>query len=44
MTSIKTGISILQQRLFLYDYFPEYVMNPQEANFEFQRGKVNLYR
>ena len=22
------NVSILQQRLFLYDYFPEYVMNP----------------
>ena len=36
------NVSILQQRLFLYDYFPEYVMNPQEANFEFQRGKGEL--
>ena len=36
------NVSILQQRLFLYDYFPEYVINPQEANFEFQRGKGEL--
>ena len=36
------NVSTLQQRLFLHDYFPEYVMNPQEANFEFQRGKAEL--
>ena len=35
-------VSTLQERLFLHDYFPEYVLNPQEANFEFQRGKGEL--
>ena len=29
------NVSILQQRLFSAEYFPEYVLNPQEANFEF---------
>lgn len=33
------NVSTLQQRLFSKEYFPEYVMNPQEANFEFQRNK-----
>jgi len=33
------NVSTLQQRLFSKAYFPEYVMNPQEANFEFQRNK-----
>lgn len=28
--------------MFLHDYFPEYVLNPQDANFEFQRGKGEL--
>ena len=32
------NVSTLQQRLFSKEYFPEYVMNPQEANFEFQRN------
>ena len=36
------NVSTLQQRLFSKEYFPEYVMNPQEANFEFQRNKVEL--
>ena len=36
------NVSTLQQRLFSKDYFPEYVMNPQEANFEFQRNKGEL--
>ena len=36
------NVSTLQQRLFSKAYFPEYVMNPQEANFEFQRGKAEL--
>ena len=36
------NVSILQQRLFSKAYFPEYVMNPQEANFEFQRNKGEL--
>lgn len=36
------NVSALQQRLFSKAYFPEYVMNPQEANFEFQRNKGEL--
>lgn len=36
------NVSTLQQRLFSKAYFPEYVMNPQEANFEFQRNKGKL--
>ena len=36
------NVSTLQQRLFAKEYFPEYVMNPQEANFEFQRNKGEL--
>ena len=36
------NVSTLQQRLFYKEYFPEYVMNPQEANFEFQRNKGEL--
>ena len=36
------NVSTLQQRLFYKGYFPEYVMNPQEANFEFQRNKGEL--
>ena len=36
------NVSLLQQRLFLGEYFPDYVMNPQEANFEFQRNKGEL--
>ena len=36
------NVSTLQQRLFCKEYFPEYVMNPQEANFEFQRNKGEL--
>ena len=36
------NVSTLQQRLFSTEYFPEYVMNPQEANFEFQRNKGEL--
>ena len=36
------NVSTLQQRLFSKAYFPEYVMNPQEANFEFQRNKGEL--
>ena len=35
-------VSTLQKRLFLADYFPEYVMNPQEANFDFVRGEGEL--
>ena len=36
------NVSTLQQRLFSKEYFPEYVMNPQEANFGFQRNKGEL--
>ena len=36
------NVSTLQQRLFSKEYFPEYVMNPQEANFDFQRNKGEL--
>ena len=36
------NVSTLQQCLFAKEYFPEYVMNPQEANFEFQRNKGEL--
>ena len=36
------NVSTIQQRLFSKEYFPEYVMNPQEANFEFQRNKGEL--
>ena len=36
------NLSTLQQRLFSKEYFPKYVMNPQEANFEFQRNKGEL--
>ena len=36
------NVSELQKRLFLKDYFPEYVMTPQEANFDFVRGQGEL--
>lgn len=36
------NVSTLQKRLFLHDYLPEYVMTPQEANFEFVRGQGEL--
>ena len=36
------NVSTLQQCLFSKEYFPEYVMNPQEANFEFQRNEGEL--
>ncbi len=36
------GVSTLQKQLFLKDYFPEYVMNPQEAQFEYMRGHGEL--
>ena len=32
----------LQKHLFLADYFPEYVMNPQIAQYEFMRGHGEL--
>ena len=35
-------VSELQKRLFLQDYLPTYVKTPQEANFDFVRGKGEL--
>lgn len=35
-------VSTLQKELFLKDYFPKYVMNPQEAQYEFMRGHGEL--
>ncbi len=35
-------VSTLQKQLFLKDYFPKYVMNPQEAQFEYMRGHGEL--
>lgn len=35
-------VSELQKRLFLEDYLPTYVKTPQEANFDFVRGKGEL--
>ena len=35
-------VSTLQKELFLKDYFPEYVMNPQEAQYEFMRAHGEL--
>ena len=36
------NVSELQQKLFLQDYFPDYVKSPQEANFDFVRGRGEL--
>ena len=36
------SINTLQKKLFLKENFPEYVMNPQLANYEFIRGKGEL--
>ena len=36
------NISTIQKKLFLKEYFPEYVLNPQIANHEFIRGKGEL--
>ena len=36
------NIALLQKNLFLKENFPEYVMNPQLANYEFIRGKGEL--
>lgn len=36
------NVSELQKHLFLKEYFPEYVMTPQEANFDFVRGYGEL--
>ena len=35
-------VSELQKRLFLKEYFPETVMNPQEAQYAFMRGQGEL--
>ena len=35
-------VFILQKNLFLHDYLPEYVINPQEAQYEFMRGHGEL--
>ena len=35
-------VSELQKRLFLQEYLPTYVKTPQEANFDFVRGKGEL--
>jgi len=35
-------VSQLQKNLFLKDFFPEYVMSPQEANYAFVRGEGEL--
>ena len=35
-------VSTLQKQLFLKDYFPEYVMNPQQAQYEFMRAHGEL--
>lgn len=36
------NVSLLQKHLFLHDFLPEFVMNPQEANFAFVRGQGEL--
>lgn len=36
------NVSVLQRKLFLQDYFPDYVKSPQEANFDFVRGHGEL--
>ena len=36
------GVKDLQKKLFRHDYMPEYVMTPQEANFNFVRGEGEL--
>ena len=36
------NISSIQKKMFLKEYFPEYVLNPQIANYEFVRGKGEL--
>ena len=35
-------VSVLQKRLFLKDYFPEYTMDPQDAQYKFMRGEGEL--
>jgi ornithine decarboxylase len=36
------NIAELQKKMFLKENFPEYAMNPQEANYEFIRGRGEL--
>ena len=36
------NVSDLQRKLFLQEYFPDYVKSPQEANFDFVRGYGEL--
>jgi len=36
------GVKDLQKKLFRKDFFPEYVMSPQEANIRFVRGEGEL--
>ena len=36
------NVSDLQRKLFLQDYFPDYVKSPLEANFDFVRGHGEL--
>ena len=36
------NISSIQKKMFLKENFPEYVLNPQTANYEFIRGKGEL--
>lgn len=36
------GVKNLQKKLFRKEFFPEYVMTPQEANFKFIRGEGEL--
>ena len=36
------NVSGLQRKLFLQEYFPDYVKSPQEANFDFVRGRGEL--
>ena len=36
------NISSIQKKMFLKEYFPEYALNPQIANYEFIRGKGEL--
>ena len=38
----KQNVSSLQKKIFLKENFPEYVLNPQVANYEFVRGKGEL--
>lgn len=35
-------VNVLQKQLFLHDYLPEYVMNPQTAQYKLMRGEGEL--